>query len=214
MPPPDSPPPTGPAQPGAAPAAGAAKPELRRHWRARRRALLPPVAAALAAAARRDLPPLVAPPLHLGLYWPLPGEPDLRGLADLGSLRLALPWSPPGQTGPEAGLHYRPWRPGEPLEPDGCGIPAPLGSISLTPAELALLLVPALAVDRRGIRLGSGGGWYDRLRAQPAWRTVPAVAVLPRACVVDRLPADPWDVPFDGWLSEAGLEWRESVASL
>jgi 5-formyltetrahydrofolate cyclo-ligase len=70
--------------------------------------------------------------------------------------------------------------------------------------QLALLLVPALAMDQRGIRLGSGGGWYDRLRADPAWRQVPALAVLPAACLAPSLPADPWDVPFNGWLDETG----------
>jgi len=67
-----------------------------------------------------------------------------------------------------------------------------------------MLLVPALAMDQRGIRLGSGGGWYDRLRADPAWRLLPALAVLPAACVAPSLPADPWDVPFTGWLDEIG----------
>jgi 5-formyltetrahydrofolate cyclo-ligase len=65
--------------------------------------------------------------------------------------------------------------------------------------------VPALGFDRHGIRLGSGGGWYDRLRADPAWRAVPALAVLPAACLVEQLPRDPWDVPFDGWLDETGV---------
>ena len=73
--------------------------------------------------------------------------------------------------------------------------------------NLALLLVPALAFDNDGIRLGYGGGWYDRLRADPAWRRVPALAVLPAACRMETLPRDPWDVPFDGWLDETGLHW-------
>jgi len=77
----------------------------------------------------------------------------------------------------------------------------------LSAEQLALLLVPALAIDRGGVRLGSGGGWYDRLRREPAWRAVPALVVLPAACVSERLPADPWDVPFDGWLDELGLHW-------
>jgi 5-formyltetrahydrofolate cyclo-ligase len=74
------------------------------------------------------------------------------------------------------------------------------------PAQaLGLLLVPALACDGAGIRLGYGGGWYDRLRADPSWAQVPALAVLPRGCRVGQLPRDPWDVPLQGWLDEEGL---------
>ncbi|MCT0225091.1 5-formyltetrahydrofolate cyclo-ligase [Synechococcus sp. CS-1328] len=183
-----------------------AKTLLRNHWRTRRRALLPAAAAGLEAMARRQLPALVPPQRSVGLYWPLAGEADLRGLADLWPGRLALPWAPAAAASEHHGLHYRAWQPSEPLRPDGCGIPAPADpQAALEPAELALLLVPALAVDRRGLRLGYGGGWYDRLRAQPAWRDLRALVVLPQGCVVEALPADPWDVPFHGWLSESEL---------
>jgi 5-formyltetrahydrofolate cyclo-ligase len=74
-----------------------------------------------------------------------------------------------------------------------------------------LLLVPALACDRQGFRLGYGGGWFDRLRSAAPWRAVPALAVLPQGCLVERLPHDPWDVPLDGWLHEGGLHWLQPV---
>jgi len=183
-------------------------------WRQRLRPLrlerARPCQAAILAGARRDLLGLLPPGTRLGLYWPLAGEIDLRGLADLTGAaagdalkdQLALPAvaGAPGQ----ATLAYRAWQPGEPLEPDLCRIPAPLGP-ALAPGQLGLVLVPALGFDRQGIRLGSGGGWYDRLRADPAWRAVPALAVLPAACLVEQLPRDPWDVPFDGWLDETGV---------
>ena len=76
---------------------------------------------------------------------------------------------------------------------------------------MGLLLAPALAFDRHGIRLGYGGGWFDRLRADPSWRAVPALAVLPAACRCAALPSDPWDVPFDGWLDEHGLHWLRAL---
>ena len=166
--------------------------------------------ATILAVARRELPLALPPGKRLGLYWPLAGEIDLRSLAELPddgpgdglADRLALPAvaGVPGQ----GTLDYRAWQPGEPLEPDLCRIPAPLGP-ALAPGQLGLLLVPALGFDRHGIRLGSGGGWYDRLRADPAWRAVPSLAVLPAACLVEQLPRDPWDVPFDGWLDETGV---------
>jgi 5-formyltetrahydrofolate cyclo-ligase len=187
---------------------------LRRQFRERRRQQLPACEAALAHVLAGLLPalmpqgpaPVGATPRGghwLGLYWPLPGEPDLRPVlqaAEACRSRLALPAIEAGR------LCYRPWRPGAALEPDGCGIPAPPPAAGdLAAADLHLLLVPALAVDRSGIRLGYGGGWYDRLRGDPLWRRVEALAVLPQACIVEQLPREAWDIPLDGWISEAGL---------
>ncbi|OBC01432.1 5-formyltetrahydrofolate cyclo-ligase [Mycobacterium sp. 852002-40037_SCH5390672] len=61
--------------------------------------------------------------------------------------------------------------------------------------EAAVVLVPALAVDRRGVRLGRGRGFYDRSlggRDQHAR----LIAVVRDAEVLDELPADPHDVPM------------------
>ena len=182
------------------------KASLRRHFRPLRQTLLQSVEGAIVAQARQHIPALVPAGRALGLYWPLPGEVDLRELETLLPGRLALPAITAAPGDPAARLVYRPWRCGDPLEPDGCRIPAPLAGAGELPAQaLGLLLVPALACDAAGIRLGYGGGWYDRLRADPAWAQVPALAVLPRGCRVEQLPRDPWDVPLQGWLDEEGL---------
>ena len=145
----------------------------------------------------------------IGLYWPLPGEVDLRPLrsdlfADFG-LTTALPVAD-GQ----GEMTYRLWSE-SPLSADGCGIPAPLDQPDLKADQLSLLLVPALAVDLMGIRLGYGGGYYDRLRSRDIWGDVPALVVLPGACVsLQPLPADPWDRPFSGWVCENGYRSGES----
>jgi 5-formyltetrahydrofolate cyclo-ligase len=182
-------------------AAVTAKAKLRQQLRQRRLELMTTAEAPLQALALEQLPPRIPPGRHLGLYWPLAGEADLRPLAACPSLagRIALPRVQGGQ------MHYHRWQPGDSLSPDDTAIQAPVTGPALRPEQLALLLAPALAFDRHGIRLGYGGGWFDRLRADPAWRAIPAVAVLPRGCLLEALPRDPWDVPFQGWLDETGL---------
>jgi len=194
------------------PPAGAAKDSLRRHYRQLRRQSLPLVEAALLEVLATALPQALeaadaqSGPSRLGLYWPVGHEPDWRPLLERWPealrQRLALPVV--RCEGGVGRLTYGAWHPADPLLADSCGIPAPVAAAPLQAHQLALLLVPALAIDQRGIRLGSGGGWYDRLRADPAWRQVPALAVLPAACLAPSLPADPWDVPFTGWLDETG----------
>jgi 5-formyltetrahydrofolate cyclo-ligase len=206
------------------PPAGAAKDSLRRHYRQLRRQSLPLAEAALLEVLATALPQALAAadakasarataqakpqaaPSRLGLYWPVGHEPDWRPLLERWPealrQRLALPVV--RCEGGVGRLTYGAWHPADPLRADGCGIPAPVAAAPLEADALALLLVPALAIDQRGIRLGSGGGWYDRLRADPAWRQLPALAVLPAACLAPSLPADPWDVPFTGWLDETG----------
>jgi 5-formyltetrahydrofolate cyclo-ligase len=215
------------------PPAGASKDSLRRHYRQLRRQSLPQAGPALLDVLATALPQALeaadaqaeaqadphaedlvstaqpkpqAGPSRLGLYWPVGHEPDWRPLLERWPealrQRLALPVV--RCEGGVGRLTYGAWHPADPLRADGCGIPAPVAAAPLEAHELALLLVPALAIDQRGIRLGSGGGWYDRLRADPAWQQVPALAVLPAACLAPSLPADPWDVPFTGWLDESG----------
>ncbi len=197
-----------------------AKASLRQQFRERRLALLPAAQPAIEAQALQHVTELLGPGQLLGLYWPLRGEVDLRALRTLLPGRVALPAITPAAGDRDAQLVYRPWHDAQALEPDGCGIPAPparrgeaesgqLPTDELNPETLGLLLIPALACDAAGIRLGYGGGWYDRLRADPAWARVPALAVLPAGCRVAQLPRDPWDVPLQGWLDETGPGWLD-----
>lgn len=137
---------------------------------------------------------------HIGVFWPLSGEVDLRELKLNLKLPLALPVS-----GEDGSLSYHPWTL-TPLRKDACMIPAPLDEAALEADAIGLLLIPALAMDQRGIRLGYGGGFFDRLRSEVTWRKIPAFAVIPQACISrDLLPRDSWDVPLDGWISETGV---------
>ncbi len=76
------------------------------------------------------------------------------------------------------------------------------------PVEPDLILVPLIAVDGRGTRLGRGKGHYDRvltpLRRKGA-RLIGVGWTLQR--ITDEIPRDPWDVPMDGFASPEGVEW-------
>lgn len=97
-------------------------------------------------------------------------------------------------------------------EYDGTLVPGPhglrqpggprLGPDAIGRADV--VLVPALAVDRRGVRLGRGGGHYDRSLplARPG---VPLIAVVRDDELVDHLPADPHDVLLTGALTPSGV---------
>lgn len=73
------------------------------------------------------------------------------------------------------------------------GIREPIGTTPpVDPAQIDFAVIPCLACDRRGFRLGHGGGYYDRYLEKTTFKT----ALLCRADrVVDRLPAEAWDMP-------------------
>lgn len=62
-----------------------------------------------------------------------------------------------------------------------------------------VMLVPCVACDRQGYRLGYGGGYYDRLLADPAWAAKPRIGLVVDFAYLPALPPDPWDVPLS-WI--------------
>ena len=131
-------------------------------------------------------------------------EVDLSGL-------FALPkiWGFPRCV--QKQLIWSTWQPNDPLMPDQYGILTPVSTAPLLePNQVDLILVPTLAGDRRGYRLGYGGGYYDRLFAQPDWQAVPKVGIVFATAIIDQLPVDAWDLPLSGFCSEQGYFLREN----
>lgn len=85
--------------------------------------------------------------------------------------------------------------------------PAP-GLPRVDPAEVDAALVPGLAWDRAGNRLGRGAGYYDRMFARPDWRGF-RCGIFFAAQEADAIPAEPWDLPLDAVVTEREVWVRE-----
>ena len=174
------------------------KPVLRRESRAVRAAAFARDGEAAAhALSRRVLEAgLVPAGATVGGYWPLGSELDCRPL--LLALVEAGCWCAlPVVTGTGQPLRFRLWRPGDDLVPGphGCREPAE-GAPEILPE---VLLVPLLAFDDAGHRLGQGGGFYDRTLAaiRGSGDAVTAIGLAFAAQERPALPADRHDQRLD-----------------
>lgn len=94
----------------------------------------------------------------------------------------------------------------EALEPGAFGVPEPAGPI-VDPGEVDLVLVPGLAFDPRGNRVGYGAGYYDGLLAEVA---CPTAGLAYAFQVVDEVPATAHDVPVAMVVTEDGVRSARS----
>ncbi len=85
------------------------------------------------------------------------------------------------------------------LEPS---IHSPLINLDL----VDLILVPSVGCDRLCYRLGYGGGYYDRLFAQPMWQNIIKIGIVFEFAYVDELMRESWDQPLDYICTETGIK--------
>lgn len=126
--------------------------------------------------------------------------------APLGEALAAAGWTLalPASVDPAGPLVFRRWTPGAPLVRDAVGLPSPPDSAAALRPDL--IIVPLLAFDRAGGRLGQGGGHYDRTLAalRNPGPPPPFVGYAYAGQEVGDLPREPHDQPLDGILTEAG----------
>ena len=70
-----------------------------------------------------------------------------------------------------------------------------------------LVLVPAVAFDARGYRLGFGGGYYDRLMARPEMDDTVTLGLCYEFQRIESFPMNAWDAPVQGICTENELKW-------
>jgi 5,10-methenyltetrahydrofolate synthetase len=141
----------------------------------------------------------------IGAYWPIKGEFD--------ALPALYRWSEaepdrriglPVMDRETRQLRFHVWYPGCPMEEDAYGIPKPKDTEQFAPA---LLLVPCVGFGPGGVRLGYGGGFYDRTLATISPRPL-TVGVGYAHGFVPWLEAEAHDVPLDVVLTEDGVHWQ------
>ncbi|MGY3039915.1 5-formyltetrahydrofolate cyclo-ligase [Rhodanobacter sp. TND4EL1] len=176
--------------------------DLRQQLAARRRALPPAERIAAAQGLRRSLDqlPEYLTDARVAGYWASHGELPLNlvipPLATRGQ-QFLLP-----VIGAHRQLRFAAWNAGDDVLPNRFGIPEPAepGEL-LEPFQIDLVLVPLLGFDRRGNRLGHGGGYYDRSFAFLNEQIRPTEPLLVGVAYafqeVDLLKEEPWDVPLD-----------------
>ena len=147
------------------------------------------------------------PERSIGAYWPIKGEFDplpalyrwTEGAPDNIERRIGLPVADRA-TG---SLRFHVWYPGCPMENDAYDIPKPKDTEEFVPE---ILVVPCLGFGPGGVRLGYGGGFFDRTLASLTPRPV-TVGVSYTHGFLPLLRAQADDLPLDAMLTEDGLMW-------
>lgn len=199
-------------------ASSTTKADLRRALRAQRARL---TSQAQRHAAERMAAHLVGTRLFLasrriGCYLPNDGEIDPRGILERIWRMGKTAYLPVLARLPQGRLWFAPARPDMELTSNRFGIPEPrVAARELVRAEeLDLVLLPVVAFDNKGNRLGRGAGFYDRslafLQRRRFLRKPHLLGLAHDFQRVPALPADPWDVPLDGVVTDQAVYYTSA----
>jgi len=148
------------------------------------------------------------PEATIGAYWPIKGEFDaLPALYRWSEADEARRIGLPVIDRQSKQLRFHVWYPGCPMEDDAFGIPKPKGTEEFAPQ---MLLVPCVGFGAGGLRLGYGGGFYDRTLGSLQPRPV-TVGVGFAHGFLPWLQSEPHDVPLDAMLTEEGVQWQSAA---
>jgi len=186
---------------------------LRTQMRARRRALPPREQARAAQALARVFvrSRLLRPGRRIAVYLRQGSEADPGRIIELARERGCALYLPAITSYRQARMRFLRFDATTPLRVNRHGILEPewAPGAAISVRRLDLILLPLVAADAHGWRLGSGAGYYDRclqhLRAGRLWRRPRLIGVGYDFQRVPQLEAAPWDVPLDGLLTDRAL---------
>lgn len=196
------------------PSLRAAKSKLRSRIRRRRAALDDAERRRLDAAINAHLLDFVdrTQPRSVAAFLAFDGEPDLAPALEAleaGGVRLAVPVVSAADG--RAEINFREWSSNAPMRANRYGIREPRDSADVPVGELDLALVPLVAWDTAGARLGMGASFYDRLFQPFAQAARPLrMGVGYRVQQVEQVPIEPWDIRLHWVLTDDGcIDCRE-----
>lgn len=135
-------------------------------------------------------------------YFSYRQEPDLSTLFKKASLQKQ--WGFPRCLNNSLTWHW--WQTPQVLEPNKYSILEPLATSPLIkPEQVDLLLVPTVACDRFGYRLGYGGGYYDRLLSNPEWQNIPTIGITFEFAYLNKLPFEAWDMTLNNICTDKNI---------
>ncbi len=134
-------------------------------------------------------------------YFSFRGEPDLSRLSNH---NLTKKWAFPRCENKD--LIWHSWTPKDELKKGKYGIKEPDFNLpQITGQEIDLILVPALACDYSGYRLGYGAGYYDIMFSKKDWQNIPTIGIIFESFYLAQLPSDSWDRKLDYICTEKGI---------
>lgn len=186
--------------------------ELRRQMRARRRALTPTQRSKTGIGIAKVVSRLrlLRPGRRIGAYLTHAGEADLAPTLALAQRRRCRIYLPAITHRRGNRMEFIRFEAHSQLRRNLFGIAEPdtRHARRIAARELDLILVPLVAVDPWGTRLGSGAGFYDRrlhhLRIERRWRRPRLIGIAYEFQRVARLSPQPWDVPLDAVITDRG----------
>ncbi len=141
---------------------------------------------------------------HIGCYIASPFEVDTSLVFDRAWRAGKKIYAP--ITGPNGNMHFMETLPGTRLVPNRYGLFEPESGEEISAHDLRIVIAPTVAFDEEKNRIGMGGGYYDRafhtLKNRQRWLPTKLIGFAFDCQKVEKIPANPWDIPLYRLFSE------------